>query len=398
MSNNRLRWLKDLDIFLIFVIIAICCAGLLAISSATRSFDGGSQSFVIKQGVFMVAGLIAMIALIRTDYRFLIRYVEYGYWAVIVLLGVVFLFPAVAVETGAYGWIPLPGGFNLQPSEFFKIVFILMMAKYLANEQEDEHGNLPDPLRGYIILAAATILGIGLIVVEPDLGQTMMLMAVIGTAMFVHLPKKWFWSMFVTVSIVVALFFTATMAYPDQFLKGLDVLVDKGVLKEHQYGRFFSFIHPEEDLAGEGYQVYQAKVAIGSGMMFGKGLYQGSQTQGNWVPAQHTDFIFTAIGEELGFVGAVALIFLFFLMLYRIVMNGFAAKDRTGMYICAMVAGMFTFQIFENIGMSLQLMPMTGVTLPFISYGGSSILVNFILMGIVLNIGFRRRKLSFSNN
>ncbi|WP_157729669.1 FtsW/RodA/SpoVE family cell cycle protein [Tumebacillus algifaecis] len=398
MSNNRLRWLKDLDIFLIVVVIAICAASLLAISSATRSFDGGSKMFVIKQGVWMIIGLIAMITLIRIDYRLLIRYVEFGYWAVIVLLCVVFLFPSVAIETGAYGWIPLPGGANLQPSEFFKVVFILMLAKYLANEQEDEQGNVPDPMRGYLLVTAASILGVGLIVIEPDLGQTMMLMAIVGTALFVHLPKKWFWAMFATVLVSVALFFSATMAYPDQFLGTLKVLENKGVLDSHQYNRFFTFIHPEEDLSDKGYQVYQAKVAIGSGMMFGKGLYQGSQTQGNWVPAQHTDFIFTAIGEELGFVGSVALIFLFFLLLYRIVMNGFASKDRTGMYICAMVAGMFTFQIFENIGMSLQLMPMTGVTLPFISYGGSSILVNFLLIGIVLNVGFRRRKLSFSNN
>jgi rod shape determining protein RodA len=395
MSNTRLRWLKDLDIFLIIVVLAICCASLVAISSATRSFEGGSKMFVIKQSAWMCIGLLAMIWLIRTDYRQLIRYIEFAYWATIALLCAVFLFPDV---NGAYGWIPLPGGVSLQPSEFFKVVFILMMAKYLANEQEDEQGNLPDPVRNYILITAYAILGIGLIIIEPDLGQTMMLMAVVATALFVHLPKKWFWPMFGIAALGIALFFIATMVYPDEFLAGLDKLVDKGILKEHQYDRFFSFIHPEQDLSDKGYQVYQAKVAIGSGMMFGKGLYQGSQTQGNWVPEQHTDFIFTAIGEELGFVGSVALIFLFFLLLYRIIMNGFAAKDRTGLYICAMVAGMFTFQIFENIGMSLQLMPMTGVTLPFISYGGSSLLVNFMLIGIVLNVGFRRRTLSFSNN
>ncbi len=398
MSNNRLRWLKDLDFFLILVVIAICGASLLAISSATRSFEGGSTLFVIKQSVWIGLGLITMFVLMRIDYRHLLRYIEFAYWTIIVLLCVVFLFPSVAAETGAYGWIPLPGGTNLQPSEFFKVVFILMLAKYLANEQEDEDGKLPDPTRSYLLITGASILGIGLIVAEPDLGQTMMLMAIVATALFMHLPKKWFWWMMGISIAGLALFFTLTMVFPDEFLSGVDFLAEKGILETHQLGRFHTFIHPEQDLTGDGFQVYQGKVAIGSGQLFGKGLYQGSQTQGNWVPAQHTDFIFTTIGEELGFIGAVALIFLFFLLLYRIVMNGFASKDRTGFYICAMVAGMFTFQIFENIGMSLQLMPMTGVTLPFISYGGSSILVNFMLIGVVLNVGLRRRKLSFSNN
>ncbi|KEO83152.1 FtsW/RodA/SpoVE family cell cycle protein [Tumebacillus flagellatus] len=391
MSSYKVRWFKDLDIFLILVVLALCVASFLAISSATHSADGGSKSYVIKQMIWCGVGFCVMIFLIRTDYRNLTRYVEIGYWVSIVLLIVVFFCPPIK---GAHGWIPL-GGFALQPSEFFKVVFILMMAKYLANEQEDEEGRRPDPMRNYLFLGAYSLLAIGLIVIEPDLGQTMMMMSIVGSAMFVHLPPKAFWSIAGVIALILGAVITAVFLYPDQFLELLDMLVKKGLLEPHQYGRFETFIYPERDLGGLGYQVYQAKVAIGSGQLFGKGLYQGSQTQGSWVPEQQTDFIFTVIGEELGFVGSVAVIFLFFLMIYRIVANGLQAGDRTGMYICAMVSGMFTLQIFENIGMSLQLMPMTGVTLPFISYGGSSILTNFILIGIVLNIGLRRRKLSF---
>jgi rod shape determining protein RodA len=394
MGSYKSRWYKDLDLFLIFVVLAVCVASLVAISSATHSLEGGSRGYVTKQLIFIIIGIVAMITLIRTDYRMLIRHIEIPYWIVIGLLCLVFAFPE---SHGAQAWIPL-GAVSLQPSEFFKVVFLLMMAKYLANEEEDENGHRKDPLRNYFFLIAYGLLGIGLIVIEPDLGQTMILMALIGTALFVHLPSRAFWISMGIGTVAVAIFTSVVFMYPKETLHTLKEWQNKGILQEHQYKRFETFLDPERDLAGQGYQVYQAKVAIGSGQLFGKGLYQGSQTQGNWVPEQQTDFIFTVIGEELGFVGAVAIIFLYFLMFYRIIMNGLRAGDRTGMYICAMVAGMFTFQLFENIGMSLQLMPMTGVTLPFISYGGSSVLSNFMLIGIVLNVGFRRRKLSFRNS
>lgn len=390
MGTYHSRWYKDLDLFLIFVVLAICTASVVAISSATHTSGNG---YAIKQMAFIGIGLVAMIFFIRTDYRLLVRHVEIPYWFVILLLVVVLFLPEIK---GAHAWIPI-GPFSLQPSELFKVVFVLMMAKFLANEDEDENGHRPDPLRNYLFLTAYGILGVGLIVIEPDLGQTMILMALIGSAMFVHLPQKIFWVLALVAVVFIGVFFTVVAVYPDETLAIFKSWNEKGILEDHQYKRFLTFIHPEDDLAGGGYQVYQAKVAIGSGQLFGKGLYQGSQTQGNWVPEQQTDFIFTVIGEELGFVGSVAVIFLYFLMFYRIIMNGLRAGDRTGMYICAMVAGMFTFQLFENIGMSLQLMPMTGVTLPFISYGGSSVLANFMLIGIVLNIGFRRRKLSFRN-
>ncbi|HEU4965429.1 MAG TPA: FtsW/RodA/SpoVE family cell cycle protein [Bacilli bacterium] len=391
MNRNKARWYRDLDILAILTVVALCMASFLAISSATHSIDGGT-SYVVKQMVFAGVGFVAMLWLIRIDYRFLVRYAEILVGVLIALLIVVLFMPEI---NGAHGWIILPGGFSLQPSEFFKIAFILLMGKLLANEQEDEDGKRPDPLRNYLFLIGYGILGIGLIVIEPDLGQTIVLMSILGAAMFVHLPPKWFWSLVSLFLVFGILFGVCAFVFPDEFLHILDVIRDKGLLEDHQYERFESFIYPERDLANQGYQVYQAQVAIGSGQLFGKGLYQGSQTQGNWVPEQQTDFIFSVIGEELGFVGSVAVIFLFFLLVYRIITIGMQANDRTGMYICAMVAGMFAFQIFENIGMSLQLVPMTGVTLPFISYGGSSVLTNFILIGIVLNIGFRRRKLRF---
>jgi len=395
MGSYKWRWYKELDLFLIFVVIAICCASFVAISSATHSFEGGGTSFVIKQMVFVLIGIGLMIGLIRTDYRMLVRHVEFSYWGNIALLIVVLFTDPI---NGAQAWIQLPGGFSLQPSEFFKVVFILMMAKYIANEQEDDDGNRPDPMRNYLLIGAYGMLGIGLIVIEPDLGQTMILMAVIGSALFVHLPPRLFWSAAGVASVGVTAFAVGCFMYPDQVLAFLDKLAKKGILAKHQYGRFETFIYPERDMADQGYQVYQAKVAIGSGQLTGKGLYQGSQTQGSWVPEQQTDFIFSVIGEEFGFIGSVLVIFLFFLLIYRIIANGLSAPDRTGMYICAMVGGMFAFQIFENIGMSLQLVPMTGVTLPFISYGGSSVLTNFILLGIVLNIGFRRRSLRFGSS
>lgn len=390
--NRNLRWLKDLDLFLIFVIAAICCMSLLAVSSATHTIPGGSKPFVIKQMVWMLIGFSVMIWFMKLDLRLIVRNLEIAYWINIVLLVLVFFTHPI---NGAHAWISLPGGIALEPSEFFKVIFVLMLAKYLANEQEDDNGKRRENWKSYMLIIAYGILGLALILKEPELGQTLMILSALVVVLFVHLPPKWFWGFFLTGAAAIFAFYFFCFAYQNQTLHFLEGLVNKHVLAEHQFQRFQTFIHPEDDLAGEGYQVYEAKVAIGSGQLFGKGLYHGSQTQGNWVPEQQTDFIFSVIGEELGFVGSVVLVFLYFLMLYRIVMNGLKSPDRTGMYITTMVAGMFAFQIFENIGMSLQLMPMTGVTLPFISYGGSSILTNCMLMGIVLNVRYRRRKIRF---
>ncbi len=167
------------------------------------------------------------------------------------------------------------------------------------------------------------------------------------------------------------------------------------LLEEHQKTRLLVFLNPGIDPLGGGYHVIQSMIAVGSGRLLGKGLYQGTQNKLDFLPAQHTDFIFSVLGEELGFVGAVVLIFFLFLMLYRILDAARQAKDRFGYLVVIGVLSMFTFQIFENIGMTIGIMPITGLTLPFVSYGGSSLLANMLAIGLVINVGMRRQRINF---
>ncbi|KEO83984.1 FtsW/RodA/SpoVE family cell cycle protein [Tumebacillus flagellatus] len=392
-TNFTRRW-KHVDYALIAVVLMICSVSLYTISSATHAFEPGhSMTFVYKQLGAIVVGLLAMIGIARLNLRSLLANIEWAYWFNIVLLIAVFFTPEV---NGAHAWIALPGGFAIEPSEYFKIIFVLMIVKFLTPEEMIDLERLSAQKR-YARLAAYGAIGLFLILIEPELGQTMMILSAVGSVLFVHLPRKAFLYLFGTLLGFCIVFYSAAFLLPDQTLHALDTLKQKGVLKEHQYGRFETFIHPEDSLAGDGFQVYQAKVAIGSGQLIGKGLFHGSQTQGDWVPEQQTDFIYSVIGEETGFVGSSLVVTLYLLLAYRIVSVGLHATSRSGMYLCTMIAGMFTCQVFENIGMSLQLVPMTGVTLPFISYGGSSLLTNFILIGLVLNIRGQRAGLSFSS-
>lgn len=388
----NMRWLKDHDFFLIAFVLLLCGAGLLAISSVAHSLAGGGSSYVYKQAVCVGIGVAVMCWIRSLDYRTLVRHIEMAYWVCIVLLIVVFFCPPI---NGAHGWITLPGGFAIEPSEFFKIVFVLMLAKYLGDDQQENEVGRQRDWKHYLKLTSYGAAGLALIIIEPELGQSLMILSTVVAVLFVHLPRKTFVISTSVAASLLSLVLILCFALPDPFLHSMKALEDKGVLKQHQYDRIESFIYPENNLGAEGFQVYQAKVAIGSGQFFGKGLYQGSQTQGNWVPEQRTDFIFSMIGEELGFLGTVTVVFLYFLMAFRIISVGSKASDRMGMYICAMIASMFAFQIFENIGMNLQIVPMTGVTLPFISYGGSSLLTNFILIGLVLSVRARHRRLRF---
>ncbi|MGZ4165081.1 MAG: FtsW/RodA/SpoVE family cell cycle protein, partial [Tumebacillaceae bacterium] len=283
--NRKLRWMKDLDLFLIFVVAAICCASFLAVSSATHTMEGGSKPFVLKQVFWVLIGFSVMIWFMKIDLRLILRNLEIAYWLNVVLLIAVFFTHEV---NGAHAWISLPGGVALEPSEFFKVIFVLMLAKYLANETEDEQGFRRENWKSYLLVTGYGLLGLGLILKEPELGQTLMILSALVVVLFVHVPPKWFWTSFLVGLTAIFAFYFLCFAYQDQTLHFLNGLVDKNVLAQHQFDRFKTFIHPEDDLAGDGYQVYEAKVAIGSGQLFGKGLYHGSQTQGNWVPEQQT--------------------------------------------------------------------------------------------------------------
>lgn len=209
--------------------------------------------------------------------------------------------------------------------------------------------------------------------------------------------KRSYFAMIVGVILAVTVFvgIVATQ-YPDQAKNTIDGLVSHHVLKDYQASRIVTWLDPGFDTNNTGYNIHQAQIAVGSGQVFGEGLFNGISTNGGWVPNQHTDYIFTAIGEEFGFIGSSVLIMLFLLLIYRLIKSASTAQDTFGTYIIMGITGMFAFQVFENVGMDVYLSPSTGITLPFVSYGGTSLVVNYMAIGLVMSISMRRKKLRFS--
>ncbi|GAX88586.1 hypothetical protein EFBL_0198 [Effusibacillus lacus] len=378
------RHAKDFDLVLLLVLIAISIISFLGVYSSTVT-RAGLETYYQKQIIWQMLGFSVFFGLVLTDYRTFTntRILTIGYGITMVLLVVVLFMPEI---NGQRSWIPLPG-FQLQPSELGKLFAIMGMAAYLAKIKEKEE---EFTLHHFIRVAAIWGGPLFLIMLEPDLGQGLVMVGLFCAIMFVVLNRKPLLIFGSLAGLLVTLYFVAIYAFPQYYLKFVEMLP----LKPYQKARFVVVIDPA--LAKDwGYQVQQAIIAIGNGGLPGKGLLQGSQTQGAFVPEQQTDMIFSAIGEDFGFIGTSILIILFFIMLQRMVKIATTTSDPFGTYFIAGAIGMFGFQIFENIGMNLAVMPAAGITLPFVSYGGTSLLTNFIIMGIVQSIAIRRRKLRF---
>jgi rod shape determining protein RodA len=267
---------------------------------------------------------------------------------------------------GAKAWIPLPGGFQIQPAEIAKISIIIGISMLLSERTHNSDAPTNKDVLRSLAVAAVPIL---LILAQPDMGTVFMISASVVTILAVSgAPTRW----------VVGLILLAII--------GGFVATKAGVISDYQIKRLQSFVDPNADSQGAGYQLRQARITVGSGGLIGTGLFNGPQTNGRFVPEQQTDFIFTVAGEELGFLGSGLIIFLLFLVLMRAFAIARRSTDPYGMLVCTGVIAWFAFQIFENIGMTLGLMPMTGVPLPFLSYGGSSMFANLIGFGLLQNV------------
>jgi rod shape determining protein RodA len=353
---------RDMDIVLIVIVLLICGVGVLQIYSAT--LDTGFHSAWWKQIFYVAGGLVLMWGAVRVDYHSLMHSVPMMYIASVVML----LLTAVvgAAIFGSKRWIPLPGGIHLQVSEFVKLVVILLVARYLTDLKTDELEIWEMArLAGLVVVPAALVL------LQPDLGTALTYMAVLVTGAFLAGLR---WKYVAVIAIV------ACVALPVGF----------HFLKDYQKARLVSFMDPDRDPQGSGYQLIQSQIAVGNGGMFGKGVTKGTQTQLRFLPVPHTDFIFSAFAEEHGFVGVVVVLSLYFVMIMRIVQNAQAAPDRAGMYICMGVAGLLLFHMLVNVGMVVGRMPVTGIPLPFMRAGGSSIWSNFLALGLVNNVRLRR--------
>jgi rod shape determining protein RodA len=353
---------RDTDLVLLVIVLLICGVGVLQIYSAT--LDTGFHGAWWKQIFYIFGGLILMWLVLVVDYHSLLHYVPMLYIASVVMLLVTALVGAQIF--GSKRWIPLPGGIHLQVSEFVKLVIILLVARYLTDLKTEE-------LEVWEMAKLAALVGLPalLVLMQPDLGTCLTYMAVLITGAFLA-GLRW---KYVAVIAVVAV---------------LVLPIGYSFLKDYQKARLVSFMDPERDPRGTGYQLIQSQIAVGNGGMFGKGVTKGTQTQLRFLPVPHTDFIFSAFAEEHGFVGVVVVLSLYFVMIMRIVQNAQTAPDRSGMYICMGLAGLLLFHTLVNVGMVVGRMPVTGIPLPFMSAGGSSIWSNFMALGLVHNVRLRR--------
>ncbi len=363
----------NFDKILLGAVIALLFIGTLLVYAGTREWFRSNNldpEYYLKRHVLnILIGALLAYGTTLIDYRLLRAYTPIVWGAGV--LGLLVVVVAGATVNGAKAWIAFPGGFQLQPAELAKISIIVGMAMVLA-ERKDLRGDPTDSDVAKSLLVAA--IPVALILLQPDLGTVIIIsaavVAMIGAS---GAPIRW----------VVGLLIVAGVG-------GL-VAVQAGVVSEYQVKRLQSFIDPAADPQLSGYQLRQARITIGSGGFFGKGLFDGPQTNGRFVPEQQTDFIFTVAGEELGFLGCSLILLLYSIIFIRGFMIARNTNDLFGRLVCIGVVAWFAFQTFENIGMTMGLMPMTGVPLPFLSYGGSSMFANLIGVGLLQNVHVRTR-------
>jgi rod shape determining protein RodA len=357
---------SNVDWLLLIITLLLTCAGAAMIHSATKGFGNpASTAYLGKEILFILVSWVVLAAVMLIDYERIRRWAPLMY--LLVLLSLVGVLAVGSNRKGAQAWFAL-GPLQLQPSEPAKAVLVVTLAAYLSANRE--RLNLPRVIVALVLAG----LPVGLILLQPDLG-TMLVFVVVAFGMLVVAGVR---GRYLAVLAAVGII-------------GMAVVLNSGVLENYQRDRLTVFIKGESQVAqGAGYNLEQSKIAIGLGGLTGWGYGRGPQTQNDFVPEQQTDFIFTVVGEELGFVGGATLLLLFALLSLRILRAAALARDDFGTLVCVGFLLMIVFQVFQNVGMSMGIMPITGLPLPFVSYGGSSLLTTYAGIGMVLNIRMRR--------
>ena len=369
--------LRHVDWILILAVLALSLIGTLLVWSATapglRQAGANPHTYLDKQVLVVVVGLALMAGVSLIDYQVLRMIAPFAYAAGLVGLLVV-LTPVGTTINGSHSWIPLPGGFQIEPSEYAKIGLIMMIA--LIFGAEGERSARPGT-RSLALAVACTVPVLGLVLAEPDLGVAVIIL-VISAGMIALSGVRLRW--LALLAAVGAL--------------GVVAVLKLHMLKAYQVGRLTSFLHPSANPTGNGWQAFQAKIAIGSGGMFGQGLFHGQLTAGSFLGSysfQGTDFIFAVAGEELGFIGCATIVVLLGLVIFRAVRIAARADDAFGLLVAAGIAIWFAVQAFINIGMTIGIAPVTGIPLPFVSYGGSALFADMIAIGLLQSIHRRHR-------
>jgi rod shape determining protein RodA len=367
------RPIRHLDPVLLIVAALLVVVGMFLVYSATHQtleadgFDPFDR--VKKQAVTAAIGIVIVLVIATFDYRFFKVYAGFIYAATLLLLAILQI-PGMASPTGAY--IDIPGAALLQisPAEFSKLGLLVVLAAMLS-ELRTPQPELRDVLRACVL----TLTSIGLVFVNSEIGTVIVLVAIaVGILVVAGTRMKHLAALTVAALVMIFLAFQT------------------GLIEDYQADRITAFLDRQNSPEDARYNLDQSLIAIGSGGLTGRGFLAGTQTNLDYVPEQHTDFIFTVVGEEFGFVGSIAVLVLFAVLLYRAIRIAYLSKDPFGTYVAAGVASMFAIQIFINVGMTIGIMPITGIPLPFLSYGGSAMLVNCIAIGLLLNVHMRRFK------
>ncbi|MGA0985294.1 MAG: rod shape-determining protein RodA [Candidatus Nanopelagicales bacterium] len=370
-EKSRTGFWQGYDFILISSVFILSFFGSFLVYSASRQrlidAEMPTDYFLQRHLLNILLGIILGLTVSRFSYRTVRAYAIVIY--VVALFGsIVVLIPGIGrQQSGAQAWLALPGGLSFQPSEFTKLALIVLLAMVLTEKRDaEERPNDSDVLIGLALAGIPTVF----ILIQNDLGTALIVTITLLAVLIVSgVRAKWI------LGLLLATFLAGVATF------------QLGILKQYQLDRLTSFTNPAFDPQGIGYNTLQARIAIGSGGWFGQGFLNGSQTQGKYIPAQRTDFIFTVVGEEFGFLGISFMLILYFIILYRISRIAWRAPDLFGRLTATGVTAWFAVQSFENIGMNLGIMPVTGVPLPFVSYGGSAMFVSWIAVGLVLAIG-----------
>ena len=383
LSSQRINYRKSsrssiftgFDPILTIAVALLLITGTLLVYAATRDWyaaNGLDPEYYLKRHVINIAiGSLLAWGTTVVDYRLLRAYTPI-LWIIGVLGLTAVLIPGIGDEVnGAQAWIGLPGGFQIQPAELAKISIIVGMSMILSERTHDTDAPQHTDVLQALVVAVVPML---LILSQPDMGTVFIIGIAVVTMIAVSgAPMRW----------VVGLILVAVI--------GSFAAVQIGVINDYQVKRLQAFVDPNADSQGSGYQLRQARITVGSGGLIGTGLFNGPQTNGRFVPEQQTDFIFTVAGEELGFIGCGFILILYLTVLMRAFGIARRSSDPYGRLVCTGVIAWFAFQTFENIGMTLGMMPMTGVPLPFVSYGGSSMFATMIGFGLLQNVNARNR-------
>ncbi|MGM7700931.1 FtsW/RodA/SpoVE family cell cycle protein [Pseudalkalibacillus sp. Hm43] len=391
-NSDRETPFQQIDYNLLFILFLLICSSCIAIYSAVGQYEG---NFVIKQMFWYSVGFVAIAFVMILDFDQFLKLSWYIYGLGLFLLSGITVIPMVdpnagtpdaivPLINGAQSWYRV-GGISFQPSELMKVALIITIANVITIHNERYKDRL---IRDDLLLLGKVMLvsipPVFLVVTQPDLGTTLVFIAIIASLILVSGIR---WRIILLLTLIFVMFISALVMtylyFPEFFLQY--------ILEGYQLNRFYGWLQPYEFEQGFGFQLVKSLLAIGSGQLYGKGFTEGNV----YFPEAQTDFIFSVIGEEFGFMGTSFIISLFFLLIYRIIHAALESNDPFGSYLCAGVIGMITFQVFQNIGMTIGLLPITGIPLPFISYGGSSTLASMIAIGLVLNVRSRTRNYMF---